>query len=319
MKRFLLVLICLSCIFLQGCESHFSTSTENRSLSTMRSESDHATRFLVMGCDRAAHLADCIMVITVCEENGAVSVMQIPRDTYAEYTSRDYKKLNGILQEKGEAGAKEFLSKALGVPLDYFLILNLDSLDRLVDAVGGVDLEIPMDMYHSDPDGNPEIALSKGKHHLSGAEAEQFVRYRAGYVNADLGRLDAQKLFLRAFIKKCNTLSTKEKISLAVSVLNKVQTDIDLPAIVRMIRLLGNFDADAIPMVTIPGQAVQGTSGAWYYSINRQGAIRALNEYLMPQNDVDDRTFDPHGLFDREDLRDFHNIYIAPEEKLPLG
>jgi tetratricopeptide (TPR) repeat protein len=58
MKRFLLVLICLSCIFLQGCESHFSISTENRSLSTMRSESDHATRFLVMGCDRAAHLAD---------------------------------------------------------------------------------------------------------------------------------------------------------------------------------------------------------------------------------------------------------------------
>jgi len=39
----------------------------------------------------------------------------------------------------------------------------------------------------------------------------------------------------------------------------------------------------------------------------------------MPQNDVDDRTFDPDGVLDREDLRDFHNIYIAPEEKLPLG
>ena len=71
--------------------------------------------------------------------------------------------------------------------------------------------------------------------------------------------------------------------------------------------------------VTLPGQAVQGSSGAWYYSINRQGAIRILNQYLLPQNQLDDNTFDPSGIFDREDLEEFHTIYIAPEASLPLG
>lgn len=318
MKRFLLALLCLSCVFLQGCGIGLLGSG-GASLSAMKGNAERVTRFLVMGCDRSAHLADCIMVITVRESDRSVSVVQIPRDTYAEYTSRDYKKLNGILQEKGEAGARSFLSQALGIPLDYFLILDLNVLDRVVDTVGGVDLEIPTDMYYSDPDGNLEIAFSKGAHHLSGAEAEQFMRYRAGYADADLGRINAQRIFLRAFVKKCNTLSAKEKIELAFSVLTSVQTDIDLPSLVRMTAILGSLDADAIPMVTIPGQAVQGTSGAWYYSINRQGAIRVLNQYLLPQNEFDDRTFDPNGVFDREELGDFHNIYIAPEEKLPLG
>jgi LCP family protein required for cell wall assembly len=319
MKRFFLVCLCVLCLLLQSCAPDSSAVVGEGSLSTMKQASERVTRFLVMGCDRSARLADCVMVITVNEGSGAVSVVQIPRDTYAEYTSRDYKKLNGILQEKGETGAKSFLSQALGVPLDYFLILDLDCLDRVVDAIGGVDLEVPMDMYYSDPDGGLEIDLSKGYHHLSGDEAEQFVRYRAGYANADLGRLDAQKLFLRAFVKKCNTLSSKEKISLVFSVLTKVQTDIDLPAAIRMAGLFGNFNADAIPMATLPGQAVHGRSGAWYYSVNRQGAIRLLNELLLPQTELNDRTFDPSGVFDREDFKDFHNIYMAPEEKLPLG
>ena len=321
MKKFVSVLICILCLgLLQGCGGITpSVSASDKSLHTMKSASERVTRFLVMGCDRAAHLADCIMIVTLNEGSGAVSVVQIPRDTYAEYTHRDYKKLNGILQEKGERGAKEFLSQAFGVPLDYFLILDLDCLDQAVDAVGGVDLEIPTDMQYSDPDGNLEIQFTKGEHHLNGAQAEQFVRYRSGYANADLGRLDAQKLFLRAFVKKCNSLSGTEKARLLLSFLTKVQTDIDIAAAFRLAGLFGNFDADAIPMVTLPGQAVQGSSGAWYYSINRQGAIRVLNQYLLPQTEIDDRTFDPNGVFDREDLEDFHTIYIAPEETLPLG
>ena len=318
--RFFACVLCAGALLLQGCGGVVpSSGLKEPSMRTMKSATERMTRFLVMGCDRAARLADCIMIVTVNEGSGAVSVVQIPRDTYAEYTSRDYKKLNGILREKGEKGAKDFLAQALGVPLDYFLILDLNCLDQIVDAIGGVDLEIPMDMRYSDPEGDLEIDLSRGTHHLNGAEAEQFVRYRAGYANADLGRLDAQKIFLRAFVKKCNSLSGTEKARLLLSFLTKVQTDIDIAAAFRLSGLFGNFDADAIPMVTLPGQAVQGSSGAWYYSINRQGAIRILNQYLLPQNQLDDNTFDPNGIFDREDLEEFHTIYIAPEASLPLG
>ena len=320
--RFSIVFVCLitlTALFLQSQNAVFARGPESEDLSTFGSTSSRVTRFLVLGKDRSVGLADCIMIVTVCEDSGAVSVVQIPRDTYAEYTDRDYKKLNGILQEKGETGAKEFLSSALGVPLDYFLILDLDCLDRLVDAVGGVEIDIPQDMYYSDPTQGLEINLRAGNHLLNGKEAEQFVRYRAGYANADLGRLDAQKLFLRAFVKKCNTMSGAEKVKLVLSVLTKVQTDVDLPAILRMTGLFGNFDADAIPITTLPGQAVQGSSGAWYYSLNREGCIKILNAFLLPETILNQDSFDPKGLFDREDHKDFHNIYIASQEDLPLG
>ena len=282
-------------------------------------QKERITRLLLLGCDRASGLADSILLVSINEEEKSASVLQIPRDTYAEYTERDYKKINGTLSVLGTSGAKDFFSSALGVEIHHFAVIDLDLFCKTVDAVGGVDVEVPLAMEYHDPAQNLHIMLGEGVQHLDGKAAEQFVRYRAGYADADLGRINAQRIFLRAFVKKCNTLSAKEKIELAFSVLTSVQTDIDLPSLVRMTAILGSLDADAIPMVTIPGQAVQGTSGAWYYSINRQGAIRVLNQDLLPQNEFDDRTFDPNGVFDREELGDFHNIYIAPEEKLPLG
>ena len=72
-------------------------------------------------------------------------------------------------------------------------------------------------------------------------------------------------------------------------------------------------------MATLAGQAVQGRSGAWYYSLNRQGAARMINAFLKPLAPITEQSFDPRGLFDREDHTDFHSIYIASESALPLG
>ena len=285
----------------------------------VESASPRLTRILVMGVDRSARLTDSIMVVTVDETNRNVSVMQIPRDTYANYTERSYKKLNGLLREKGEKGTLDFLSRALGVSLDYFFILDLDCLDSLVDAVGGVDLDIPQDMHYSDPAQNLEISLPKGPHHLNGAQAEQFVRYRAGYANADLGRLDAQKLFLRALAKRCNTLSTADLFRIVGRTLTKLQTDMDLPTVIRMVGLFGKIHADEIRMETLTGRAVQGSSGAWYYVLNKEGCMQAVQRLLCFHLETNRDRFDPDGVFDRVDHVDFHKIYSSPEEQLPPG
>lgn len=319
--QILFVCLCVACasiLFLQ--ESAHAGEKEQPTQPVVASkEHDRITRILVLGCDRSAHLADAIMIVTVCENSAQTSVLQIPRDTYAEYTTRDYKKLNGILQEKGELGTLHFLSDAIGIALDYFVILDLDCVSSIVDAVGGVDLEIPQEMLYCDPVQGLEIDLHAGSNHLNGSQAEQFIRYRSGYLNADLGRLDAQKLFLRAFVQKCASLTAGEKLRIVLSTLLGLQTNLDLPAAIRMTKLFGTVQADSIPMGTLAGQAVQGRSGAWYYSLNRAGAVRMLNEFLKPLHPLDEEIFDPDGIFDREDHPDFHNIYIAPESCLPLG
>ena len=276
-------------------------------------------RFLVLGTDRTAKLTDSVFLVTLNGTEKNARILQIPRDTYANYTQKDYKKLNGALNTLGERETKRLFSEVLGVPIHYFVILDLSCMRNLVDAVGGVDLCVPQDLEYSDPAQDLTIRLSAGEHHLDGAMAEQFVRYRSGYVNADLGRLDAQKIFLQAFAQKCRTLSVAQLLRVTCVALTKLETDLSLPEAIKTVSWLRECDADHIPMATLPGQAVQGKSGAWYYVANREGACRTVNEYLLPTHEITPLDFDRNGFFDRPDYEAFHKIYIAPEGALPVG
>ncbi len=272
---------------------------------------DRITRFLVLGCDRAAGLTDSMFIVSINETENEAAVLQIPRDTYANYTDRDYKKINGALAVLGEHELKATLGTALGVKLDYFVILDLDCLRRAVDAIGGVDVTVPQNLSYTDPSQGLVIDIPAGERHLNGTDAEKFVRYRAGYADADLGRLDAQKLFLRALAQKCQALTAPQLLRLTISLLTDLRTDVDLPSAIRIVAALRRCNAETFPMATLAGQAVQGRSGAWYYAVNRAEAIRQVNTYLWPNTEPP--VFDPDSWFDRTDHADFHNVYIAPE------
>lgn len=282
---------------------------------SLMAASGGVTRFLVMGCDRAAGLTDSIFIVTLEEGQKKASILQIPRDTYAEYTDRAYKKLNGAQQTIGATATKALLSQALGIRLDYYVTLDLDCVRRLVDAVGGVDVILPDEMHYSDPAQDLEIRLPKGYTHLNGAQAEQLIRFRSGYVNADLGRLDAQKLFLQAFAKQCKHLTPVQMIQVLSLVFTHVQTDLDWLEAIRVGGLLLEFDAESIPMATLAGESIQGNSGAWYYVINKSRAFRMVNEYCLPLQTLTESEFDPNGVFDRADHPDFHKIYTADFER----
>lgn len=279
---------------------------------------DRITRILLMGCDRASGLADSILVVSINESEKQVSILQIPRDTYAEYTEKAYKKINGALSALGEEGIKDFFSQALGVPIHHFAVVKLDLFCKMVDAVGGVEIDIPQDMEYHDPAQDLHISLKAGVQHLDGKTAEHFVRYRAGYVNADLGRLDAQKLFLRAFAKRCRALGAQDYFRLAGASLTGVQTDIGIAEAVRIGGILRECDPETVPMQTLAGQAVKGQSGAWYYVLNREGACRQINEMTYPEISIEPLDFDADGLFDRTQNPQFHNVYTAAERELPL-
>ncbi len=268
------------------------------------------TRILLLGLDRVASLADTVMLVTVDETAGQAHILQIPRDTYAEYTQKNYKKLNGAPAALGTEGFLQFLSHTLGVRIDRFVKLRPQALCRIVDAIGGVDVNVPQAMYYSDPAQGLEIALEAGERRLTGAEAEQFVRFRAGYANADLGRLDAQKLFLCAFVRRCRSLGGAELLRAALGALTTVETNLGVHEVVRLCGLLRACDPDAIPMKTLAGEAVQGRSGAWYYAVNREGAIADVRAYLLPAT-YPDAAFDPDRVLDREDEPMFHRIYEA--------
>lgn len=291
--------------------------TENTARDTDADATARVMRILLLGSDTAASLTDSMMLVTVESAQNRATVLQIPRDTYAEYTERDYKKLNGAVNAIGVDGLREFLEETLGVEIDCYVSLNPTALRELVDAIGGVDIDVPQDMTYSDPAQGLEIHLSAGPQRLSGAQAEQFVRYREGYVNADLGRLDAQKMFLRAFAKRCSELTFPETTRLVGAMLTTVQTDIPIGDAIRLAGVLRACDADTMQAETLAGMAARGESGAWYYVVNRKGAIDSINRCLCPETPVGESDFDRRCVFDREENDYFHAIYTAREEELP--
>lgn len=312
MSKFLICLLAITLCLCGGCFSPAKTQALRAVSPAWEPASDEPIeRLLILGRDRAAGLTDSILIVTLRTRSGQMSVLQLPRDTYAEYTERDYKKLNGAYSVLGISKTKEFLSEALGVPIDYAVVLDLDCVSELVDAVGGVEVEVTQAMHYRDSAQNLTIDLDPGVHLLDGVRAEHFLRYRSGYVNADLGRMDAQKRFIASFVKKCGELNAVSMASLIWKIFPHVETDLPIHKAIELARLIPQCNADQLHMLTSPGQAMQGKSGAWYYILNREGMIGAIREYLSPK-DYSEASFDPNRIFDREENPDFHNIYLAP-------
>ncbi len=310
---FLVIVLLAGIVFLIPAHSQSGTSAREVHLSQAEpvGNSVRVTRILMLGCDRAAALTDSIMLLTVESPSGNIRILQIPRDTYAAYTERDYKKLNGAYNALGLDGMKQFLSASLGISIDYVAAIDLDCVSALVDAVGGVDVEVPQAMQYTDPSQNLTIDLQPGLQHLDGEQAEHYLRFRSGYANADLGRMDAQKLFLQSFLKKSQSMGSTGILQILWTMLPRAQTDIPVQEAIRLIRLLPNADLSEVPMATAPGEAVQGSSGAWYYSLNRAGMIRTVREFLLSPDA--EPAFDPNRVFDRQDFPKFHEIYTAPD------
>lgn len=280
---------------------------------------DGVTRVLFLGCDRSANLTDSIMILSLENVTGRLGILQIPRDTYAAYTERDYKKLNGAYSLMGLDGVKRFLSDAVGVPINYAVAVDLDSLSSLVDAIGGVDLCIEQDMFYTDAEQRLNIAFHRGEQHLNGEQAERFLRFRSGYANADLGRMDAQKQFLQAFTKRCAEVPSSVLLQAMGRLFPRMQTDLPLPTAIGLMNRFVKGEIAGASIITAPGEPVQGTSGAWYYSLNKEGMIRVINAYLFPTSPISEGTFDPRGIFDRADHPDFHRIYTSSDQASDVG
>lgn len=273
---------------------------------------------LICGKDRASGLCDVIIVAQLDSVNHKASLVQIPRDTYAAYTDKEYRKLNGAPDALGGVrGLATFLSKSLGVPIDHYALVDLDCIGDTVDAIGGVTLTVPTDMDYEDNSQNLSIHLKAGKQTLNGDLAEQFLRYRSGYVTADLGRLDAQKLFLSAFlaqIKENCTLPTL--IRIVRSLYGRVETDLTLGDCVRLASAGMKLSPERLSMETLPGEATRtnGDSGAWYYILRRDAAYDTVNRMLnVSETPLSPSRFDPEECFTSEAHPHFDAIYHGNE------
>ena len=290
----------------KGSESSYVVERE---ANTPFSESVY--NYLVLGKDRVSGLTDVMMVVSLDSAELTASVIQIPRDTYARYTDSGYRKINGALSALGAEGLCDFIEENIGVAIDGYFIFELDTFSKAIDAIGGVEIDIPFDMEYHDEYQNFDISLKKGRQTLDGRESENFVRYRSGYLRGDIDRMDAQKLFMSALISALKEkMSPTSVIKLAGTLIGEVGTNVKLSEIAELASLGFEISEKDITMVTLAGEDVRSSeSGAWFYVLSKPSCQKLISECVGERGISSE--FDPNGVFLNPSNEDFDRIYSS--------
>lgn len=176
-------------------------------------------------------LTDTILYVAITGDD--ISMIAIPRDTFLP---DEYRKINAVYHHDGADGLRRQVEGILGVPIDYYAIIKLDIFEDLVDALGGVTIDIPYRMYYSDNAGGLHINFQPGVQHLTGAEASKFVRYRE-LLRGDIDRIENVKRLAYAMLARVKELNVRA-VTLLPSLIDTFMNDVETNASVNLVREL---------------------------------------------------------------------------------
>lgn len=279
--------------------------------------------FLFVGQDRIALNTDVIMLISFNTTTNKINILQLPRDTYIR-TKIYSGKLNGLYAQYYLTNGKKTtealrsvantLEQSLCIKIHNVGHINLNGVVAIVDAIGGVDVNVPVAYQYNDENTKQTVTVPAGLQHLDGIKAEHFIRMRSKYIQADIGRIDAQKIFVSAFIKKLKSNFNVTTIASFVDVAFKyVKTDVNLADAVFYGKQLLEVDLDKINMMSMVGRGASG-DGISFYVMVRKNMCEMINTYFNIYDfDITDSIFDPERIFTNTGkFSYFNSIYTNP-------
>jgi len=228
---------------------------------------------LVIGLDHDQTRTDTIMVASYDLDEDKVNILSIPRDTRM-YVGGRYQKINCAYavskngKKNGVNGTIEAVSRLTGIPINYYVEFTCEAFRDTIDALGGVDYDVPQNMNYEDPYQDLYIHLTKGQQHLDGDKAEQLVRFRK-YPMGDIDRVKVQQNFLREIAKQKLTPKIIADVPKLFKVLQKdIKTNFTVGNVAKYAVNLSDLTAENISMYSIPGVADSESYGASYWVAN---------------------------------------------------
>ena len=233
-----------------------------------RKSKDYYT-VLVLGRDTGGGgNTDTMLLASYDVTNQKATVMSIPRDTMVN-VDWDVKKINSVYNmngagEKGISAVYKEVSQLVGFEPDYRVVVEWDAVGKIVDAIGGVNFDVPYDMDYHDPYQDLVIEQAKGYRLLSGDDAMQVIRWRKNDKNSpygltngvgDDGRMKIQQDFLKAVIKQMMTPSVLLKLGDIAKVFEEsVETDLSFQNILWFAKsaFQGGLSLDSVTFTTMP-------------------------------------------------------------------
>jgi LCP family protein required for cell wall assembly len=224
-------------------------------------------------------LTDTIMLGSFDPKSKNFDVISIPRDTYYKrdgYSGAAWLKINSVMESDGVKAACESVHNILqGVHINYYAVINYDGVAKIVDAMNGVPIDVPFNMYYTDKKQELYINLKAGKQTLDGKHAIQFLRYRKGYTEGDLGRVDAQQTFVRAAVKKALGLNLPK---VAKTVVDNVDSDMDIRAMLYLVSNASGVTSENIKSHLLPGASSRISGLSFWVPADSEKVVDMMRE-----------------------------------------
>jgi len=294
-----------------------------RDKSKLRAEDVEITKepfsVLIMGIEDYATdgqngRTDSLMFATINPKTKNVSLMSIPRDSRVTIAGKNKKdKINAAHAYGGEKMALETVENFLGVPVDHYVKIDFKGFKGIVDAVGGITVDVPFNFEErSDIDYYKLIQFKQGQQELNGEEALAYVRMRKQDPNGDYGRAARQRQVLAAVVHKLNSASTVFKIKDLAEVVGKyVKTDIPVSDGLALYNKLSGFDPSNIQTIKLEGEDKK-LNDIYYFIPNEMSVQNVRNEIL--KNLGQDKT-DTHSTTNTSSNSDTNSTNSSTKKK----
>ena len=296
LKLFLLLMLLISVIFITyfvygtirnggGLKGFLSTVVGETS-----EEIDNLEPISALILGSSQNMTDTIMIAKYNPKTQQAYLLSIPRDTFVGTSKTSAKasdKINSLYQGKYPEKTLAAVNKLTGLDIKYYVVVDTEALKALVDSIGGVYFDVPIDMKYTDKKQNLYINLKKGYQKLDGDKAEQLVRFRHNqngttysteYGDNDIGRMKTQRNFLKAIMKQTLTPTNIIKIKDFIDITKKyVKTNISFDLLKKYVPVAVNFDSENLETDTLPGTP-EKCNGVWLFILDKTKTKTFINE-----------------------------------------
>ena len=268
-------------------EAYLVRQEENRGEVDVRF--DGYTNVLVLGLDDAVNVdeapekrADAIFLVSMENATGKVRILNIPRDTWVPMAQeKGETRLSHVYAVGGAPLMVRTINQMFGISIHQYVVIDLDTFAKIIDAVGGIDIYVERDMDYDDPEAGLSIHMRQGYRHLDGVGAECYLRYRSDDLG-DLGRTQRQQKFVKAFYAKLLRVDTLPKVPQIADILKQnVTTSAELFDSVHIGNVVRKLNAQPPRTIMLPGDFARDDDTVWI--MDRKATDKVIHELFPPE------------------------------------
>ncbi len=247
---------------------------------------------LLMGLND--NLTDTLMLGSYDIDNQRVDIISIPRDTYFSRPGKSGAslKINSIYSQDGLIGTAKAVSEILeGIPINYYAVIDYQGVEKMVDAMGGVEVNVPFHMKYRDIWDKPPLIIDipAGQRTLNGQEAMKFLRFRKsnvpggkGYPGGDIDRIKTHQEFMHAAMAKA--ISPKLP-KVAATFIKSVESDLNVATAIKLGTKAISLDKANVYTHLLPG--IPPTGAPWYWTPDQPKIQEMLREMYTVKKETE--------------------------------